>query len=301
MDAQARYQFVNAQYEQVLGYAPEELLGKYVRELIHPDDLRLSMPSFRKLVNGKTVSRNEWRFRHKNGEWRWFDCAAQTYEKSPGEVHVVVISRDITERKKMEEELRRSEEHYRSLFTGRTEGFALREIICDENDQPCDYRFIEINPSFERLTGLQRKDVIGKLHNQILPDDDPNWVKIYGEVALTGRPIHFENYSAALKQHYEVFAYCPAPRHFAVLFLNITERKRAEEMLHQRSQELEAARSEAENEKRRLEAVMEALPVGMVITDADGGTIRANSAFEQIWGEPRLTASSVSDYAAYKA
>jgi PAS domain S-box-containing protein len=202
---------------------------------------------------------------------------------------------------KAEEDLKASEERYRSLFTGMTEGFALHEILCDENDQPCDYRFLEINPSFERLTGLRRDDVIGKLHSQILPDDDPNWAKIYGEVALTGRPVHFENYSEALKQHYEVFAYCPAPRQFAVLFLNVTERKRSEELLRQRSEELEAARAEAENEKRRLEAVMESLPVGVAITDPQGGNITSNSAFNQIWGGPHPPATTVSDYVAYKA
>jgi PAS domain S-box-containing protein len=112
-----------------------------------------------------------------------------------------------------------------------TEGFALHEIICDENGKPCDYRFLEINPSFERLTGLKREDVAGKLKSEVLPDDDPYWVEIYGAVALTGQPIHFENYSSALNRHYDVFAYCPAPRQFAVLFMNITERKQAEEHL----------------------------------------------------------------------
>jgi PAS domain S-box-containing protein len=75
---------------------------------------------------------------------------------------------------------------------------------------------------------------------------------------------------------------------------DITEHKRAEESLA-------AIRAEAENEKHRLEAVMEALPVGVAITDADGGTIRVNEAFDRVWGNPRPVTLSVSDYAAYKA
>jgi PAS domain S-box-containing protein len=74
----------------------------------------------------------------------------------------------------------------------------------------------------------------------------------------------------------------------------ITERKRAEK-------KSERLRVETENERGRLEAVMEALPVGVSVTDAQGGNIRANSAFEQIWGSPRPATASVSDYAAYKA
>ena len=75
---------------------------------------------------------------------------------------------------------------------------------------------------------------------------------------------------------------------------DITERKRAE-------QALEAARTKAVQEKNRLETVMEALSVGVSILDAQGGIIQCNSTFETIWGGPRPTARTVSDYAAYKA
>ncbi|MDR3573373.1 MAG: PAS domain S-box protein [Anaerolineaceae bacterium] len=239
VDSQARFLFANSQYERILGYNPAELIGTHTSDLIHPDDLILSTPAFNKLLDEKTVSHNEWRFKHKNGEWRWFDCVGQTYEKSPGDKRVVVISRDITERRKMEGALRASEERYRSLFDGMTEGFALHEIICDENGQPCDYRFLELNPAFERLTGLKKEDVVGKLFNTILPGDDPNWIKIYGQVALTGEPVHFENYSPALNAYYEVFSYRPAPNQFAVIFMDITERKQIEQALNQSQQKNE--------------------------------------------------------------
>jgi PAS domain S-box-containing protein len=128
-----------------------------------------------------------------------------------------------------EDQLRESEERYRCLFNEMTEGFALHEILCDEHGKPCDYRFLDLNPAFERLTGLKRRDVIGKTVREVLPAEDPGWVGVYGAVALTGKPIHFDNYSAALDRHYDVLAYCPAPRQFAVLFTDTTDRKRAEE------------------------------------------------------------------------
>ncbi|MCL4464494.1 MAG: ATP-binding protein [Chloroflexi bacterium] len=124
--------------------------------------------------------------------------------------------------------MRESEERYRSLFTAMTEGFALHEIIYDDLGEPCDYRFLAINPAFERLTGMKREDVVGKTHNEVLPGNDPYWVNAYGAVVLSGEPAEFENYSPALQKHYRVLAYRPAPRQIAVIVVDITERKQAE-------------------------------------------------------------------------
>ena len=141
------------------------------------------------------------------------------------------LENEVAVRKHAEETLRLSEERYRSLFQGMTEGFAIHEILLDENGKPYDYRFLDINPAFERLTGLLRKDVIGKTHNEVLPSDSARWTEEYGSVALTGEPIQFDNYSPALGRHFEVFAYRPAPGQFATVFMDISERKRQEEKI----------------------------------------------------------------------
>jgi PAS domain S-box-containing protein len=161
----------------------------------------------------------------------------RTVELRDGNVQLRI---ELTEREKAEAALRQSEERYRALFNSMTEGFALHEIICDEKGEPIDYRFLDINPAFEKLTDLKREIVVGRTHNEILPDDDPRWARAYGAVALTGEPTHFENYSPPLKKHFEVFAYRPEPNQFAVLFRDITERKRAEEALQKAYAELEA-------------------------------------------------------------
>ena len=141
------------------------------------------------------------------------------------------LENEVAIRAQAEETLRLSEERYRSLFQGMTEGFAIHEILLDENGKPYDYRFLDINPAFERLTGLLREDVVGKTHNEVLPDDSPRWVEEYGAVAIIGKPIQFDNYSPALGKHFEVFAYRPAPGQFATVFMDITERKRQEEKI----------------------------------------------------------------------
>ena len=130
-------------------------------------------------------------------------------------------------------ELQESEDRYRSLFDNMTEGFAVHEIVTDVGGRPMDYRFLAINSSFERLTGLKRQDLIGRLMTECLPNEDPEWISLYGKVALTGEPLQLEKYSPTLGRWYEVIAFRPAPRQFAVIFMDVTERKRAEEALHE--------------------------------------------------------------------
>jgi PAS domain S-box-containing protein len=128
-----------------------------------------------------------------------------------------------------------------------TEGFALHEIVCNGQGVPCDYRFLDVNPAFEALTGIRRDSIIGKRVTEILPGEDPKWIRLYGEVALTGKPIHFENYSPVLKRHYEVFAYRPAPQRFAVIFMDVTQRKQAEIELQKQTMLLEEANRDMES------------------------------------------------------
>ena len=137
--------------------------------------------------------------------------------------------------------LAESEERYRSLFNGMTEGFSLHEVVTDERGEPCDYRFLDVNPAFERLTGLKRDDVLGRRLREVLPGEDSSWIGKFGRVAITGEPVHFEDYSPALDRWYDVFAYRPAPRQFAVIFMDITARKQAEQALARREEGLRQA------------------------------------------------------------
>jgi PAS domain S-box-containing protein len=129
------------------------------------------------------------------------------------------------------EAIRKSEERYRTLFHTTTEGFAVHEIITDAKGRPCDYRFLDVNPAFERLTGLKRKNLLGRRVLEVLPQKESHWVENHGRVAVTGKPMHLENYSADLGRWYEVFAYRSAPERFPVVFSDITARKQMEEEL----------------------------------------------------------------------
>ena len=156
-------------------------------------------------------------------------------------------------------EIRRSEERYRTLFDTLIEGFCTIEMIFDDDGRPVDYRFLETNPAFEKQTGLHNAP--GRLMRELTPNHEAHWFEIYGKIALTGEPVHFENEAKALGRYYDVHAYRiggPESRKVAILFNDITERKRAEAEIRRMNAELEerVARRTAElaNANKELEA-----------------------------------------------
>ncbi len=119
------------------------------------------------------------------------------------------------------------EKRYKHLFREMIAGAALHEIIVDEAGKPIDYTFLDVNPEFERMTGLRREDIINKTVLEVLHNTEAVWIEKYGDVALTGVPVHFESYSRELDKYFEVRAYCPQRGQFAVIFVDVTQERKA--------------------------------------------------------------------------
>ncbi len=143
------------------------------------------------------------------------------------------------EREELIDQALESEGRYRDLFHSMLDGYALHEMIYDDEGAPVDYRFLEVNPAFERLTGLNADDLVGRTLNEALPGSEQYWIDTYGKIAREGGTIRFENYSQALERHYEVVAYQPKPDHFACAFTDVTERLKLEEQVRH-AQKMEA-------------------------------------------------------------
>jgi len=185
-------------------------------------------------------------------------------------IGITAYAIDVTARTELEESLRKSEQKYGSLFNAMLEGFALHEIICDTNNKPIDYRFIDLNPAFEKLTGINKSDTVGKTVMELMPTTEPVWIEKYGKVALTGEPINFENYASALDRHYQVIAFSPKVHQFAVIINDITERKKTEAAI--------AA------EKERLSVTLRSIGDGVITTDTSGCVVLLNRAAEELTG-----------------
>jgi PAS domain S-box-containing protein len=196
----------------------------------------LEMWAVPRALRGETVANEEYRLRRKDTGETWIG----SYSFGPVRDHEgaiigsVVVGRDITEQKRAEEALRKSETLYHGLFDSMDEGFCIIEVIFDPEGKPADYRFLEVNAAFEKQTGLH--DAVGKRMRELAPAHEEYWFEIYGKIALTGEPAHFLNEAKALNAYYEVRAYRlgePELRQVAIVFSDISERMRSETHIRQ--------------------------------------------------------------------
>ncbi|HWP93291.1 MAG TPA: sigma 54-interacting transcriptional regulator [Thermodesulfobacteriota bacterium] len=149
-----RWLYFSPNYKEVLGYEPDEIIGKSIfekNETCHPDDLADFKTEFTRMVNTFSSSRGIFRLRHKNGEWRWFEGVCTPFKRTTGEVRIVCISRDITERMRAEEAL-----EYRVRFGNLISSLSTHfiNLASDEIDEGINYalkaigEFAEVDRSY---------------------------------------------------------------------------------------------------------------------------------------------------------
>lgn len=217
--------------------------GGWLAKYIHPDDQARVTAAIAEAIRTKDTFQLEHRVIRVDGSLGWTFSRAIPLLDARGEiVEWFGTASDVTERHRAEEALRASEERYRSLFNSIDEGFCVIELLYDGGGHPVDYRFLEVNPAFVGLTGL--KDATGKSMLDFVPNLEPYWLARYDRVVSTGEPVRFEDEQKPLSRWYDVYAFRlggEGSRKLAVLFNEITQRKRSEEALRESEERARAA------------------------------------------------------------
>jgi PAS domain S-box-containing protein len=174
---------------------------------------------------------------------------------------VVITFFDITERKNSEEALRQSEERYRHLFTSIDEAYALCEIVSDKEGKPVDFKMVEVNPAFEKVTGVKPELAQGKTIREVMPGIDERWIQNYTKAALEGEVSRFESRVESMDRWFDTYVGPAAQKgngKFAMVFSDITKRKQTEEALRE-SEARQAFLLKLSDELRQLGSTHEVL------------------------------------------
>ena len=140
-----------------------------------------------------------------------------------------------------EKTLRENEERLRKLYSAMSEGMALHRMVYDESGKATDYRILDVNPSFEAITGIGRDKAVGRLASELYGTGSPPYIDIYAKVAATSEPAEFETEFAPMAKCFHISVFSPGKDAFATVFTDITERKQAERRLTEQALMLASA------------------------------------------------------------
>ncbi|HEX8833055.1 MAG TPA: PAS domain S-box protein, partial [Abditibacteriaceae bacterium] len=245
---------------EVLGFEPDEVVGRSVFDFVHPDDLPEIQRTLATLVSEcSSAPVSEFRFRRKDGSWCYFEAVAKALEEN-GVVRVISNSRDVSERRKSETALRESEERFRRLIDEAADAI----LISDENG--C---FVDVNRAACELLGYSREELLQLTPFDVARDVPPQIMRDLWKSAVPGQPITIQGLqyrkdgsSVPTEVHLSVYHMDEGLRILAIV-RDITERIRAEQNLRD---------SEA-----RYRMVLEHASEGILLFDRDGRCLETNS------------------------
>ena len=276
-----RFISINDAMSSLTGYTKEELFAIGPGALLEEDSRKIFTTRTRRQLAGEKIDDSvEYRVKKKDGSTLWITLNIAFSADNPD--IALVIGHDVTERIEAGKKLKESEEKYRELFVNMTEGFALCDMILDGEGKPADYRVLEANRAWENMTGLSFNQIAGKPLKQMIPGLEQYWVDSYGKVALTGEPLHLENYNQFTDRWYDIHAYSPRKGYFVSLVSNITERKKVEEKL--------------KDSQKQLLDIIDGAPNSIFVKDLQGRFITINAQLEKLLGLTREEIKGKTDY-----
>lgn len=257
--------YINPAYERILRLEKDEILGKSVRDLIYwEDDANLLKKVIKVAQTGKPL---HFQYHTPQGDLHYSISVFQ-----PTKSQLAIDVKDISESVNSQVvALLKSEKKFRQLFEHSINGFALHEVVRNQEGEVVDFRYLDANDAFEVHTGIKCDDAIGKLATEVLPGiENSDLIKTYADVATTGVAIRFETFYEPLQRYYIITAFSPEPNQFATIFTDITESMTAVEAI-----------KESEQDFRTL---FNSMAQGIVYLDKNGRIISANKAAEHILG-----------------
>jgi PAS domain S-box-containing protein len=182
------------------------------------------------------------------------------------------------ELKDSQEELKKSEKRFRSLYESMNEGICLHELIYNDDGEPVDYKIIDVNPNYEKILGIKKEEAVGKLASEVYESKEPPYLDTYAGVVESGQSTHFETYYSPMEKYFHISVFSPDEKKFATAFSDITEKKKSEKRLKEKE----------ENLRTTLNSIGDAV----ISTDLAGRIVRMNPVAERLTGWEKDAARS---------
>ena len=163
IDEKFNFEYINERaHLEIIGYMKNDLIGKPIHEHTHPEDLKSGMKDLRKgLKYG--VGSAEFRYKHKNGHYIWMEIRGRTFKTKEGKTKILAITREITKRKKIEQELEDSKEKYQKIIENTKEGYFEVDL---------KGKFIFFNDAFTKLIDYDKKEVINSNYSKFMTNEN---------------------------------------------------------------------------------------------------------------------------------
>ena len=265
--------FLNRVAEETTGWTTVDAMGKSLPEVFHIVNENTRQPIETPVAKvlragGAAGLANHTVLLRKDGRECPIDDSAAPIRDDQGRLlGIILVFRDISERRQAEKALRQSEEKYRTLFDSMDEGFCVIEKVEGAAGELVDFRYVEANRAFAAHSGVS--GVVGKTIAQAFPDEPEEWFDTYDAVLRTGEPIRFERRLVTQGRVVELYAFRvegDTQRLVAVIFKDITARKQAEEA------------------RLRLGAIVESSDDAIISKSLDSVVTSWNTAAERIFG-----------------
>ncbi len=224
------------------GFDKKLVEGRKLSEAFPPDVAELFKPLYDKALKGEASA-----FEHWYGSLYYYQQVLPVFDTKGAVSAGMVVSTNLTVRKRAEEALKKSEQRLRSLWTHMTEGVALHELVNDAAGQPADYRIIETNPQYERILNIQAADVTGKLATEAYGTPAAPYLAEYAAVVRSGLPRQIETYFAPLNKYFSISIAPWGAYGFATIFTDVTARRLVELEREKLNRNLIEKKQEMEN------------------------------------------------------
>lgn len=221
------------------GFKEEEVLNTNLFDWVHPDE-RDEMKaestkyaeSFQKYGEPAYVVKRL-RLLKSDGTYCWNEISSQIIRDEKGYlIGFAGVTRNIDEKIKTEERLKKSEAKYRMLFNNLQTGFVVMEPEYNSEGEIENFIFVNANEQYRKAFNLKNQDISGKRLDEVFPDirkESFNWIKAYRNVVLTKEKMNIEKYSETWKKWYYVSAYSDEQSYLYILVDDVTEIKETEE------------------------------------------------------------------------